>query len=60
MIEITQNVGEAIRIDDEIQIKVFGTNGNKVTLGFKAPSHVKIYRAELYLQDPGKKGNNPK
>ncbi|MBB3240200.1 carbon storage regulator [Pseudomonas sp. Tn43] len=60
MIVFTLNTGKAIRIDDEIQIEVFGTNGDKVTLGFEAPSHVKIYRAELYLQNADKRGNTLK
>ncbi|ALI04399.1 carbon storage regulator [Pseudomonas sp. FW306-02-F02-AA] len=60
MLEITRYVGKAIRIDDEIQIKVFEIDRNKVILGLEAPKHVRIRRAELDLQTTDKKSNNPK
>jgi carbon storage regulator len=60
MLKFNQKVGESIRIDDEIQIKVFEIDRNKVTLGFEAPRHVRICRAELSLQTTDKKDNNPK
>lgn len=60
MLKFNQKIGESIRIDDEIQITVFEIDRNKVTLGLEAPRHVRIYRAELYLQTTEKKSNNPK
>ncbi|MFJ2362478.1 carbon storage regulator [Pseudomonas sp. NPDC087697] len=59
MLKFNQKIGDSIRIDDEIQIKVFEIDRNKVTLGFEAPRHVRIYRTELYLQTTNKKSNTP-
>ncbi|WP_192557901.1 carbon storage regulator [Pseudomonas allokribbensis] len=60
MLKFTQKAGKTIRIDDEIKITVLEAIGKQVTLGIEAPNHVKIYRAELYLQNADKQGNNPK
>ena len=48
MLILSRNVGEVIRIGDEITVVVLGVKGSQVRLGIGAPSHVEVHREEVY------------
>lgn len=48
MLVLTRKNQEAIRIGDDIEIKIIGIEGDQVKVGISAPKHVDIYRQELY------------
>ncbi|MGD6831714.1 carbon storage regulator CsrA [Sutcliffiella halmapala] len=49
MLVLTRKKDEAIKIGDDIEIKVIGINGDQVKIGIEAPKHVEIHRKEIYL-----------
>ncbi len=50
MLVITRKPGESVYIGDDIKISLQGIRGNQVRIGIDAPSDVRIYREEIYLQ----------
>jgi carbon storage regulator CsrA len=50
VLTLTRNIGETIRIGDDIEVHVVEVRGNTVRLGFKAPREVSIHREEVYEQ----------
>jgi carbon storage regulator len=48
MLVLSRQRDEAIRIGDEIVLRVVDIRGDKVRLGFEAPRNVKIHREEVY------------
>ena len=46
MLVLTRKVGEEIRIDDDILLKVTSVQGGRVKLGIDAPRHRRITRPE--------------
>lgn len=49
MLVLTRKVNEAIKIGDDIEIKVLGIDGEQIKLGISAPQRVDIHRKEVYL-----------
>ncbi|WP_078378894.1 carbon storage regulator CsrA [Sutcliffiella halmapala] len=49
MLVLTRKTEEAIKIGDDIEIKVIAVSGDQVKLGIEAPKHVEIHRKEIYL-----------
>jgi len=47
MLILTRRMGETIRIGENIQVTVFGVNGNQVRIGIDAPKSINIVREEL-------------
>lgn len=47
MLILTRKVGETIRIGDNVTVKVLALRGGQVSLGFTAPSEVRIFREEV-------------
>lgn len=47
MLVLTRKKGETIRIGDDITVTVLESHGGQVSLGFTAPSDVRIFREEL-------------
>ncbi|WP_407635795.1 carbon storage regulator CsrA [Pseudothermotoga lettingae] len=45
---ISRKSGESFMIGDSIEVKILRIEGSEVKIGISAPSHVKIYRAEIY------------
>ncbi|MET3682990.1 carbon storage regulator [Alkalibacillus flavidus] len=50
MLVLTRKEGEAIQINDDIEIKVLSIEGDQIKLGIDAPKHVDIHRKEIYQQ----------
>jgi len=48
MLILTRKAGESILIGDDIEIVITSIDQNKVKVGIKSPSHIPIYRQELY------------
>ncbi|MFA9558926.1 carbon storage regulator CsrA [Evansella sp. AB-rgal1] len=49
MLVLTRKTNEAIKIGDDIEIKVLSVDGDQVKIGISAPRHVDIHRKEVYL-----------
>ncbi len=48
MLILTRRSDEAIRIGNDIIIKVIEIKGNQVRIGIEAPADMRIYREELF------------
>jgi carbon storage regulator len=48
MLVLTRNVGETIRIGDDITVTVLGLKGNQIRLGIAAPRTIAVHREEVY------------
>ncbi len=48
MLILTRRSDEAIRLGDNIIIKIVEIKGNQVRLGIDAPKELRVYREELY------------
>ncbi len=48
MLVLTRRSEEAIRIGDDILIRIVEIKGGQVRVGIEAPKGVRIYREELY------------
>ncbi|MEN6441044.1 MAG: carbon storage regulator CsrA [Syntrophobacter sp.] len=48
MLILTRKAGESILIGDDIEVVITSIDQNKVKVGIKSPSHIPIYRQELY------------
>lgn len=49
MLVISRKAGERICIGDDVTITVLETVGSNVRIGIEAPSHVPVYRYEIWL-----------
>ncbi|MGM0843783.1 MAG: carbon storage regulator CsrA [Bacillota bacterium] len=49
MLVLTRKTGEAIKIDDAIEITVLSIKGDQIKLGIEAPKNIDIHRKEIYL-----------
>jgi carbon storage regulator CsrA len=59
MLILTRRTGETIRIGNEIQVTVFGVNGNQVRIGIEAPKSINIVREELVARALIDRRENP-
>ena len=50
MLALTRKKGEALVINDNIEITVLEIRGDQIKIGISAPKDVPIYRKEVYLQ----------
>lgn len=50
MLILTRKPGESIYIGDHIRVTINEIKGNQVRVGIDAPSDLRIYREEIYLQ----------
>jgi carbon storage regulator len=48
MLVLTRKLGESIRINDDIVVKVVDLDGRHVKLGIEAPRHISVNREEIY------------
>jgi len=50
MLALTRKKGDALVINNNIEITVLDVRGDQVKIGISAPKDVPIYRKEVYLQ----------
>lgn len=50
MLALTKKKGEALVINNNIEITVLEIRGDQIKIGISAPKDVPIYRKEVYLQ----------
>lgn len=50
MLALTRRKGEALVLNNNIEITVLEVKGDQVKIGIQAPREVSIYRKEIYLQ----------
>ncbi|MBQ8591895.1 MAG: carbon storage regulator CsrA [Lachnospiraceae bacterium] len=50
MLALTRKKGEAIVINNNIELTVLEIKGDQVKIGITAPKEVPIYRKEVYVQ----------
>lgn len=50
MLALTRKKGEALVLNNDIEITVLEIKGDQVKLGIHAPKEVPVYRKEIYLQ----------
>lgn len=50
MLALTRKKGEALVINNNIEITVLEIRGDQIKIGISAPKDVPIYRKEAYLQ----------
>lgn len=51
MLVLSRNVGEAIRIGDNVVLRVLEIKDGRVRIGFEAPLSVEIWREEIPFDD---------
>lgn len=50
MLVLTRRTGQAIRVGDDIVIKIVDIDGSQVKIGIEAPKGILIFREELYAK----------
>ena len=50
MLALTRKKGEAIMVNNNVEITILEVRGDQVKIGIAAPKDVPIYRKEVYLQ----------
>ena len=50
MLALSRKKGEALVINNNIEVTVLEIKGDQVKLGISAPKNVPIYRKEVYVQ----------
>lgn len=50
MLALTRKKGEALVINNNIEITVLEIRGDQIKIGIAAPKSVPVYRKEVYLQ----------
>ena len=50
MLALTRKKGEALIINNNVEITILEVRGDQVKVGISAPKDVPIYRKEVYLQ----------
>ena len=58
MLILTRNVGEKIKIGDDISLTILGVQGNQVRIGIEAPREVSVHREEIYNRIEAEKDPN--
>jgi carbon storage regulator len=50
MLVITRKSGERVCLGDDVTVTVLDISGTSVRLGIEAPSDVRVYRYEIWVQ----------
>lgn len=50
MLALSRKKGEALMINNDIEITVLEVKGEQVKIGISAPKEVPVYRKEVYIQ----------
>jgi carbon storage regulator len=55
MLVLTRRIGEAIVINENINLTVLGVSGRQVRIGIDAPREVSVHREEIYQRIQGER-----
>ncbi len=60
MLALTRRKGEALVINNNIEVVVLDVKGDHIKIGINAPKQIPVYRKELYtqVQEANKKSGN--
>jgi len=50
MLVLTRKRHEAIKIGDDIEVKILAIEGDQIKIGIEAPQSIDIHRKEVYLE----------
>lgn len=50
MLALTRKKGEALVINNNVEITILEIRGDQIKIGVNAPTEVPVYRKEVYLQ----------
>ena len=50
MLALSRKKGEALVVNNNVEITILDIKGDQVKVGIKAPKEVPVYRKEVYLQ----------
>lgn len=50
MLALSRKKGEALMINNDIEITILEIKGEQVKIGISAPKQVPVYRKEVYIQ----------
>ncbi len=50
MLALTRKKGEALVLNNNIEVTILDVRGDQVKIGISAPKEVPIYRKEVYMQ----------
>ena len=50
MLALSKRRGEAVVINNDIEVTILGVRGDQVKIGINAPKKISIYRKEVYDQ----------
>ncbi len=50
MLALSRKKGEALMINNDIEITILDIKGEQVKIGISAPKEVPVYRKEVYIQ----------
>lgn len=50
MLILTRKLNQKLIINDDIEVVILETYKNAVKIGIKAPSHVQVFREEIYRE----------
>jgi carbon storage regulator len=50
MLVLSRQQDEAVRIGDEVIVKILSVKGKQVRIGIEAPSDVSVHREEIYVR----------
>ena len=50
MLALSRKKGEALVVNNNIEITILDIKGDQVKIGIEAPKDVPVYRKEVYLQ----------
>ncbi|MDY6155766.1 MAG: carbon storage regulator CsrA [Agathobacter sp.] len=50
MLALTRKKGEALVINNNVEVTILEIRGDQIKIGVNAPKEVPIYRKEVYLQ----------
>jgi len=49
MLVLTRKPNQALKIGDNIEIKILAIEGEQIKIGIEAPKNIEVYRNEIYL-----------
>ena len=60
MLALSRKKGEALMINNDIEITILEVKGEQVKIGISAPKQVPVYRKEVYIeiQEANKEASN--